>query len=46
MKPQAELVGQEAVAVEWIHDQILLGGIHEVLGLAAIHIVDYATDFL
>jgi hypothetical protein len=31
MKPQPELVGQEAVAVEPIHDQILFEGFHEEL---------------
>jgi len=39
MKPQPELVGQEAVAAEPIHDQIFFEGFHEVLGLPAIHIM-------
>ena len=39
MKPQSELVGQEAVAAEPVHGQIFFEGFHEVLGLAAIHLV-------
>jgi hypothetical protein len=39
MKPQPELVGQEAVAAEPVHGQILFESFHEVLSLPATQIV-------